>query len=46
VQFYFRYAKGIRMQGGRYIPFTNLNILVSNKWTLYKNWKLNEKLKS
>lgn len=38
IHVYFRYGKG--MKGGRYIPFTKLNISVSNFWTSYKKWKI------
>lgn len=37
IHFYFRYGKGMR--GGRYIPFTKLNISVSNEWAQYKEFK-------
>lgn len=41
MQFSFRWNKGIR--GGKYIPFTNINIWVTNQWTLYNDWKLKNK---
>lgn len=37
LQFYFRYGKN--MKRGWYIPFTNLNITISNKWIIYNKWK-------
>lgn len=36
-KFYFRYGSG--MKGGRYIPFTKLNISITNLWIVYKKWK-------
>ena len=41
IQFYFRHGNG--MKGGVYIPFTKLNISISNDWITYRNWKLNKK---
>jgi hypothetical protein len=32
IQFYFRYGKGMR--GGWYVPFTKLNITITNHWKL------------
>lgn len=37
IHVYFRYGKG--MKGGKYIPFTKLNISISNDWTLYRDSK-------
>ena len=39
MHFYFRIGKG--MQGGFYIPFTNLNISFNNNWKTLKKWKKN-----
>lgn len=41
IHIYFRHGSG--MKGGRYIPFTNLNISVSNKWANYRRWKKENK---
>lgn len=38
---YFRYGKG--MKGGWYVPFTKLNIRISSEWSIYRNWKKNNK---
>lgn len=40
INFYFRY--GNNMKGGKYIPFTKLNISISNLWKTYKNYKINK----
>ena len=37
----FRYGKG--MKGGRYLPFTKLNISILNEWLTYTNWKRKHK---
>ena len=37
----FRYGKG--MKGGKYIPFTKLNISIYSEWITYRNWKRNQK---
>lgn len=37
IHFYFRYGDG--MLGGKYIPFTKLNVTVHNEWKQYKEWK-------
>lgn len=41
INVYFRYGKG--MKGGTYVPFTKLNILISNDWITYSNWKKKQK---
>lgn len=43
INFYFRYGKGIK--GGRYIMFTKQNISIRSDWTIYKNWKKENKPK-
>jgi len=40
LHFYFRYGKG--MKGGKYIPFTKLNISFHSEWAMYKKWKLSK----
>lgn len=42
IHVYFRYGKGMR--GGRYIPFTKLNVMISSEWALYRNFKKEEHL--
>lgn len=37
VHFSFRYGNG--MKGGKYIPFTKLNISTYSSWRIYKQWK-------
>lgn len=37
IHFYFRRGKG--MKGGRYIPFTKLNLSIYSEWAMYKRWK-------
>lgn len=41
INFYFRYGK--HMKGGWYIPFTKLNISVTNLWKTYNRWKKENK---
>lgn len=41
IHVHFRYGKG--MKGGRYIPYTLLNISMSSDWMAYKRWKKNRK---
>ena len=41
IHFNFRYGK--EMQGGVYIPFTLLNISISNTWKTYANYKKKKK---
>lgn len=36
IQIYFRCGKG--MKGGWYLPFTKLNISISNEWVIYKKY--------
>ena len=40
LHFYLRYGKG--MKGGKYIPFTKLNISFHSEWSAYKKWKLSK----
>lgn len=37
IHIYFRYGKG--MKGGAYLPFTKLNVSLSNEWTTYRKFK-------
>lgn len=37
IHFYFRC--GNNMKGGRYMPFTKLNISIHSEWSVYKRWK-------
>lgn len=41
IHVYLRY--GSNMQGGFYIPFTKLNVLITNEWTAYKAFKIRKK---
>lgn len=41
ITFYFRYGKN--MKRGWYIPFTKLNISVTNLWKTYNKWKKENK---
>lgn len=43
IHVYLRYGKN--MKGGWYIPFTKLNISLSNDWLMYKRWKKEKKSK-
>ena len=43
INFYFRWGKN--MKEGWYIPFTKLNISVTNLWKTYNRWKKENKLK-
>ncbi len=36
IHVYFRYGKG--MKGGKYIPFTKLNISIHNEWVTYNKY--------
>ncbi len=41
IHIYFRYGKG--MKGGVYVPFTKLNVSLSNEWVTYRKFKNEQK---
>lgn len=41
INVYFRYGKN--MKGGKFIPFTSLNISIHSEWATYRNWKASKK---
>lgn len=38
--FNFHFRNGSGMKGGRYIPFTKLNISIHSQWAVFRRWKI------